>query len=314
MLAATKSHVATPWIHKQLLHYQLLHYRIRSRILSLSYNYTLDNIIHSLSQGIQLYIDVIEDDPVPGIFGINELTDSFALDIEPDTLAANSDTPLLVNGIGVFGFAFVALSFQLECQPGFIGGNCVSICTTDPCSNNGICIQSDTSFTCVCTGDFTGDTCETRIDDCEGVDCNSGTCVDGVMTFTCQCDAGYSGESCDQVITTTSTFIDVTIATPRNGVMPEIATTSTDTVQTFTTAATSSGNIVFVAGAVGGSVAVIITVVAIIIIIIATCCILSVRIRKDSIEGTINNNYRPAIYVGVSLCTGSTLVLKQNLI
>ena len=71
------------------------------------------------------------------------------------------------------------------------------ICTTDPCSNNGTCIQSDTGFTCVCMGDFTGDTCETRIDNCEGVDCNSGTCVDGVEMFTCQCDSGYSGDLCE---------------------------------------------------------------------------------------------------------------------
>ena len=98
------------------------------------------------------------------------------------------------------------LRIGVECQPGFIGESCVPIdtCTTDSCSNNGTCIQSYTGFTCVCTCDFTGDTCETRIDNCEGVDCNSGTCVDGVEMFTCQCDAGYSGLLCDQATTTTS--------------------------------------------------------------------------------------------------------------
>ena len=122
------------------------------------------------------------------------------------------------------------------------------ICTTDPCSNNGTCIQSDTGFTCVCMGDFTGDTCETRIDNCEGVDCNFGTCVDGVEMFTCQCDSGYSGDLCDVPTTTSSS---------------------------------SSSRSSVLAGAVGGSVAFIIIIIIIIIVII-----IIVTLSRHKVEAT----------------------------
>ena len=133
-----------------------------------------------------------------------EFIDSFAIDMAAETYVVG--TSQLVNVTGTFQLASTVLRIGVECQPGFIGESCVPIdtCTTDSCSNNGICIQNDTGFTCVCMCDFTGDTCETRIDNCEGVDCNSGTCVDGVEMFTCQCDAGYSGLLCDQATPTTS--------------------------------------------------------------------------------------------------------------
>ena len=132
-----------------------------------------------------------------------EFIDSFAIDMAAETYVAG--TSQLVNVTGTFQLASTVLRIGVECRPGFIGESCVPIdtCTTDSCSNNGICIQNDTGFTCVCMCDFTGNTCETRIDNCEGVDCNSGTCVDGVEMFTCQCDAGYSGLLCDQATPTT---------------------------------------------------------------------------------------------------------------
>ena len=150
-------------------------------------------------QGIQLYVNVVEYN----VASRSLLVDSFAIDMAAETYVAG--TSQLVNVTGTFQLASTVLRIGVECQPGFIGESCVPIdtCTTDSCSNNGICIQSDTGFTCVCMCDFTGDTCETRIDNCEGVDCNSGTCVDGVEMFTCQCDPGYSGVLCDQASPTT---------------------------------------------------------------------------------------------------------------
>ena len=181
-----------------------------------------------------------------------------------------------VNVSGRFGFASTVLSFQLECQPGFIGESCVEIsqiCTTDPCSNNGTCIQSDTGFTCVCMGDFTGDTCETRIDNCEGVDCNSGTCVDGVEMFTCQCDSGYSGDLCEVPTTTSSSTATADTTT---------SSSSTATADTTTTNSSSS----VLAGAVGGSVVFIIIIITIIAIVVSLVFVfLRQRVIPSSSKG-----------------------------
>ena len=41
---------------------------------------------------------------------------------------------------------------------------------------------------------FTGDTCETNIDDCSPNPCkNEGTCTDMVNDFSCDCADGYTG-------------------------------------------------------------------------------------------------------------------------
>ena len=124
------------------------------------------------------------------------------MDIQPANFPAGSGKTELASFIGRFGFANVTLSFEVECLPGFAGESCVPVCSTDPCNNNGTCLESVSGFTCACRGDFTGETCETRINDCQDVDCNDGTCVDGVMSFTCQCDPGFTGESCEEGITT----------------------------------------------------------------------------------------------------------------
>ena len=42
--------------------------------------------------------------------------------------------------------ANIGLSFEVECSPGFAGESCVPDCSTDPCSNNGTCLQSVSGF------------------------------------------------------------------------------------------------------------------------------------------------------------------------
>ena len=43
---------------------------------------------------------------------------------------------------------------------------------------------------------FTGDVCETNINDCEGRECNDGVCVDGINQAFCQCQTGKAGADC----------------------------------------------------------------------------------------------------------------------
>ena len=133
----------------------------------------------------------------------DDFIDSFAIDLEPSDVPAGHGMTEVMSFLGNFGFATTELSFEVECLPGFVGETCVPICNTEPCSNNGTCLQSPSGFTCTCRGDFTGETCEARINDCQDVDCNNGTCVDGVQSSTCQCEEGFTGESCVEVVPTT---------------------------------------------------------------------------------------------------------------
>ena len=116
----------------------------------------------------------------------DDVVDAFPMDIQPSMVAAGGGMTEVISHMGIFEIANIGLSFEVECLPGFVGESCVPVCSTDPCSNNGTCLQSVSGFTCACRGDFTGETCETRINDCQDVDCNNGTCVDGALSFTCQ--------------------------------------------------------------------------------------------------------------------------------
>ncbi|HEX3477428.1 MAG TPA: calcium-binding EGF-like domain-containing protein [Kofleriaceae bacterium] len=49
----------------------------------------------------------------------------------------------------------------LDCCTGScVSGTCVDPCSPNPCENGGTCAASGSSFTCTCTGGFTGTNCE----------------------------------------------------------------------------------------------------------------------------------------------------------
>lgn len=70
-------------------------------------------------------------------------------------------------------------------------------CQSNPCKNNGTCIDLIGSFNCTCVTGFNGTQCENNIDDCPSHGCNNGTCVDGINSFTCVCNPGFNGTSCE---------------------------------------------------------------------------------------------------------------------
>ena len=74
-------------------------------------------------------------------------------------------------------------------------------CGTNPCLNGGICIEWIFRYLCECVLGFTGQNCETNIDDCpEDNPCqNGGACVDGLNTYWCQCTSGFTGSACSDV-------------------------------------------------------------------------------------------------------------------
>lgn len=92
--------------------------------------------------------------------------------------------------------------YKCKCKTGFNGTNCeinIDDCANpNPCQNGATCSDGLASYTCSCASGFTGKQCETNIDDCKSLPCQHyGTCVDGVNSYSCVCAPGYTGKNCD---------------------------------------------------------------------------------------------------------------------
>ncbi|WAR31504.1 FBP1-like protein [Mya arenaria] len=81
------------------------------------------------------------------------------------------------------------------CADGWSGTHCeqnIDECESNPCVNDGSCIDGLNGYTCVCTDD---------IDDCLTNHCqNNGSCEDGLNTYTCKCAGGFNGTNCENEI------------------------------------------------------------------------------------------------------------------
>ncbi|XP_035281191.1 protein kinase C-binding protein NELL2-like [Anguilla anguilla] len=95
-----------------------------------------------------------------------------------------------------------------SCEPGFSGNgtHCRALCD-GVCQNGGTCVSQNT---CICQQGFTGERCETDIDECmDGfVECDSrATCINLPGWYHCECRDGYhdnglfspNGESCEDI-------------------------------------------------------------------------------------------------------------------
>ena len=105
----------------------------------------------------------------------------------------------------------------------------INECASNPCKNNGVCIDGINAFTCNCKDGYIGLECETGeihsfsnwnkwnvivffcntvwtyliiiiadVDECKSNPCNNGgRCVDGVNGYACNCTDGYIGLQCE---------------------------------------------------------------------------------------------------------------------
>ncbi|CAF1054588.1 unnamed protein product, partial [Brachionus calyciflorus] len=94
--------------------------------------------------------------------------------------------------------------FICECFENYAGSSCALNtlpCWSNPCLNNGTCINNltDSSYTCDCQKDFYfGKNCEFKKDVCVNETCSkNGNCYDENNKAKCQCFSKYSGEKCE---------------------------------------------------------------------------------------------------------------------
>lgn len=72
-------------------------------------------------------------------------------------------------------------------------------CSIGTCKNGGTCYKAGAHNVCLCAPGYTGQHCETDVDECQSNPClNGATCLDGVNSFTCVCLPSYTGKLCEE--------------------------------------------------------------------------------------------------------------------
>ncbi|XP_067041983.1 uncharacterized protein [Acropora muricata] len=88
--------------------------------------------------------------------------------------------------------------YQCNCVPGFTGDRCqtnINECQSYPCIR-GRCIDELNNFSCICDPGYVGRTCDTDYDDCTSSPCVHGNCIDYTGSYSCTCNPGYTGQNC----------------------------------------------------------------------------------------------------------------------
>ena len=90
--------------------------------------------------------------------------------------------------------AVAAVDITTDNQSSYDDGYTAGAASALTCQNGG-------SPVCSCLAGYSGDSCETDVDDCAGDPCqNGGTCIDGVNAYTCTCATGFEGTNCEEAL------------------------------------------------------------------------------------------------------------------
>ena len=88
--------------------------------------------------------------------------------------------------------------YSCACTSGFTGNQCqtnVNECSSTPCYNGGTCIDGVNMYQCVCPAGFNGPTCAQDINECLSSPClNNATCLNLIAKFSCVCPTGFQGQ------------------------------------------------------------------------------------------------------------------------
>lgn len=103
-----------------------------------------------------------------------------------------------------FGYN-LAGGYLCNCVPGYTGDDCqtdIDECASKPCYNGAICKDGVNEYTCECKPGYEGQRCETDINECALNPCqNSAECIDLVADWNCECTPGFGGKNCSVPLT-----------------------------------------------------------------------------------------------------------------
>lgn len=87
---------------------------------------------------------------------------------------------------------------SLEAESFFQSGLPALKCLNKDCQNNAKCVLNESEeAVCVCEPGYEGDLCELNIDECASNPCmNNGRCVDGVNQYYCVCENNFIDSDC----------------------------------------------------------------------------------------------------------------------
>ncbi|KAM8858778.1 protein eyes shut homolog isoform 2-T3 [Spinachia spinachia] len=91
-------------------------------------------------------------------------------------------------------------TYSCDCKMGFSGLHCeedINECTSSPCLNSAVCEDLVNKFRCVCPPGYFGTLCDLDVNECEVSPClHEGICINTPGGFKCVCRPGYSGTRC----------------------------------------------------------------------------------------------------------------------
>ncbi|XP_058507232.1 protein eyes shut homolog [Solea solea] len=92
-------------------------------------------------------------------------------------------------------------SYSCDCKLGFSGLHCdedINECLSSPCHDIGRCQDLVNGFRCVCPPGYFGTLCDLDVNECEVSPClHEGICINTPGGFKCVCRSGYSGARCE---------------------------------------------------------------------------------------------------------------------